>query len=142
MSDEKKTQIDLDLDTLSKPSQHIKIGGEVVEIQPPTLAGFLSLQKVGELFQKIDPDNIPEDKAKELDEQIAGALKTAVPELKDHDLNLMQKMALMNVVISSSMPADMQELEKHGIKPTSEKKIPSPSLEKSDDSSTSTQDTP
>jgi len=52
---------DLDLDTLVKPSKKVKLNGEIIELEPPTLEELVKLAKIGGQLQGMDTKNLQAD---------------------------------------------------------------------------------
>ncbi len=52
---------DLDLDTLVKPSKKVKLNGEIIELEPPTLEELVKLAKLGGELQGMDTTNLNAD---------------------------------------------------------------------------------
>ena len=108
---------DLDLDTLVKPSKRIKLGGEAIEIQPPSLEELLKLSKLGGAIQKRQAgEKMSEEEAVEAINNLRAAFADLIPALKGKALNVEQLLALLDMVVSMAMPSDVSELEKRGIK--------------------------
>lgn len=107
---------DLDLDTLVKPSKKIKLGGEAIEIQPPSLEELLKLSKLGGAIQKRQSgEKMSEEEAVEAINNLRDAFAELIPELKGKALNVEQLLALLDLVVAMAMPSDVSELEKRGI---------------------------
>lgn len=108
---------DLDLDTLVKPSKKIKLAGEAITINPPSLEELLKLSKLGGQIQKKQTgEKMTEEEAVEAINSLRDAFAELVPELKGKPLNVEQLLALLDLVVSMAMPSDVSELEKRGIK--------------------------
>lgn len=108
---------DLDLDTLVKPSKTIKLGGEAIVINPPSLEELLKLSKLGGAIQKRQSgEKMSEEEAVEAINNLRAAFADLVPALKGKPLNVEQLLALLDMVVSMAMPSDVSELEKRGIK--------------------------
>lgn len=108
---------DLDLDTLVKPSKKIKLAGEAITINPPSLEELLKLSKLGGQIQKRQTgEKMTEEEAVEAINSLRDAFAELVPELKGKPLNVEQLLALLDLVVSMAMPSDVSELEKRGIK--------------------------
>lgn len=115
-TNENKTY-DLDLDTLVKPSKTIKLAGEAITINPPSLEELLKLSKLGGQIQKRQTgDKMTEEEAVDAINSLRDAFAELVPELKGKPLNVEQLLALLDLVVSMAMPSDVSELEKRGIK--------------------------
>lgn len=114
---------DLDLDTLVKPSKKVRIGGEIITINPPSLEELLKLSKLGGAIQKKqDGKTMTEEEAVDSINSLSTAFAELVPELKDVKLNVEQLLALLDMVVKMAMPSDVTELEKRGIKLDSDQK--------------------
>lgn len=117
---------DLDLDTLSQSKKRVKIGGNVIEFDPPALEDLIEVAKLGGQLQKLQGQQA----AGEVDAEFMGdvmdklknGLSNIVPELKDHKLNIEQLMALINLFVESAQPNDAKELEKRGVSMTDDQK--------------------
>ena len=117
MSDTTQKNFDLDLDTLSASKKTVKIGGQVIEINPPALEDLIDLAKLGSKLQKYQGGKVAD--AEELGnvmDELKGGINKLVPELSNHKLNLDQLLALIDLLVDSAQPADAKELEKRGIK--------------------------
>jgi len=114
---------DLDLDTLVKPSKTIRLGGEAIVINPPSLEELLKLSKLGGAIQKKqDGKKMSEEEAVEAINSLRAAFADLVPELKGKPLNVEQLLALLDLVVKMAMPSDVTELEKRGITLDSDQK--------------------
>lgn len=109
---------DLDLDTLSQTKKRVKIGGEVIEFDPPALEDLIELAKLGGKLQKLQgKENLENvDSISEVMDELKNGLINIVPELKKHKLNMNQLLALIELFVDAAQPADSKELEKRGIK--------------------------
>lgn len=109
---------DLDLDTLGQSKKRVKISGNVIEFDPPSLEDLIELAKLGSKLQKIQNqgDNVDIDNMGEVMDSLKNGLSNIVPELKDHKLNMNQLLALIDLFVESAQPNDAKELEKRGIK--------------------------
>lgn len=127
-------RIDLDLDTLTGQSRKVKINGNVIEVFPPSVEELFKLQQLASQFKKIDTENITEDQAFDVLENLKSAFISLIPQLKDFKVNVEQLFKLLDLIVEMAVPHDLKELEKRGIKPsteaTDEKKILSDSSEK------------
>ena len=140
-----KTRVDLDLDTITKPSKTIRVDGRVIKVEPVELGGLFKLFRLYGDLSKSDGD-ISVENLQEADEtfkKLKATIIELVPGLKDAKLNFERLIAILELVVSMAIPSDLEELEKRGIKLSPEqKKILSQSSKKSEDSSTSTPATP
>lgn len=109
---------DLDLDTLGQSKKRVKIGGNVIEFDPPSLQDLIELAKLGSKLQKIQSqgDNVDIDNMSSVMDELSNGLTNIVPELKEHKLNMEQLLALIDLFVQSAQPNDTKELEKRGIK--------------------------
>lgn len=117
MTDVTKNNFDLDLDTLSAAKKTVKIGGKVIEINPPALEDLIELAKLGGKLQKYQSGQVAD--AEELGavmDELKSGITNLVPELAEHKLNLEQLLALIDLLVDSAQPKDAKELEKRGIK--------------------------
>lgn len=110
---------DLDLDTLSQDKMRVKIQGNVVEFNPPSLEDLIELAKLGGKMQKFKGGQIDTNDADEMSE-VMDALKqgiaNVVPELKEYKLNIDQLLAVLTLLTDKAQATDTKELEKRGIK--------------------------
>lgn len=115
---------DLDLDTLVKPSKKVRINGEIVEIQPPSLEELVGLAKLGGELQsmQVDKKNMDVDQVETAITKLRDGFASLVPELKDHKLNIDQLLALLDLVVQTAQPNDVKELEKRGISMSDDQK--------------------
>ena len=109
---------DLDLDTLSQNKKRVKIAGNIIEFDPPSLEDLIELAKLGSKLQKIQSagDNVDIDNMSEVMDSLKNGLTNIVPELKEYKLNMEQLLALIDLFVESAQPKDAKELEKRGIK--------------------------
>lgn len=109
---------DLDLDTLGQSKKRVKIGGNVIEFDPPSLQDLIELAKLGSKLQKIqnEGDNVDVENMSSVMDELSNGLTNIVPELKEHKLNMEQLLALIDLFVQSAQPNDTKELEKRGIK--------------------------
>lgn len=149
-ADDSIDQVDLDLDTLVRPKKKIRMpGGTVIEIEPPDLETLFKLAKMGGDLQKAKTEleqtkeDLDADKADELYKKMKAAFIEVIPQLKDYKLDFDQIFKLLDFIVNLSMPADVSELEKRGIKlDSNQKKILQSYSKTSRTSSDSTPDTP
>ena len=119
MTNTPSTEYDLDLDTLSQSKKTVKIGGKVIEFDPPSLEDLIDLAKLGGQLQKIQTaqkngdTNI--DDMSEIMDKLRNGLVNIVPELKEFKLNMAKLVALIGLFVDSAQPNDAKELEKRGI---------------------------
>lgn len=116
------TKIDLDLDILAKPSKRIKLNGKTIEVKPLEVGELFSLHRMAKDFQKLDADKIDEESAVDAFEALKGGFVKLIPDLEGEPLSIDQMFALLDLVIGMSMPADVEELEKRGIKLSADQK--------------------
>lgn len=108
---------DLDLDTLSQSKKRVKIGGQVIEFDPPSLEDLIELAKLGGQLQKYQKtDTADVEGMSEVMDKLKNGLTNIVPALKEHKLNINQLLALIDLFVESAQPNDTKELEKRGIK--------------------------
>lgn len=111
---------DLDLDTLSQSKKRVKIGGEVIEFDPPSLEDLIEVAKLGGQLQKLQEQQaagtVDADFMGDVMDKLKTGLAGIVPELKDHKLNIEQLMALITLFTESAQPADSKALENAGVK--------------------------
>ncbi len=111
---------DLDLDTLSQSKKRVKINGEVIEFDPPALEDLIEVAKLGGQLQKVKAQQadgeVDAEQMSDIMDKLKNGLTGIVPELKDHKLNMLQLIALIELFVDSAQPADTKELEKRGIK--------------------------
>jgi len=115
---------DLDLDTLSQNKKRVKISGQIIEFDPPSLQDLIELAKLGSKLQKIqnEGDNVDVENMSSVMDELSNGLTNIVPELKEHKLNMEQLLALIDLFVQSAQPNDTKELEKRGIKLDSDQK--------------------
>lgn len=108
---------DLDLDTLSASKKTVKIGGQIIEINPPALEDLIDLAKLGGKLQKYQGGAVSDaEELGDVMDKLKAGITNLVPELASHKLNLEQLLALIELLVDSAQPADAKELEKRGIK--------------------------
>lgn len=112
------TTFDLDLDTLSQAKKRVKISGQIIEFEPPSLEQLIDLAKLGSKLQKFQNmgENVDVENMSDVMDSLRDGLTNIVPELKEHKLNMQQLLALIDLFVESAQPADAKELEKRGIK--------------------------
>ena len=118
---------DLDLDTLSQAKKRVKINGQIIEFDPPALEDLIEVAKLGGQLQKIKSqqatgDDVDAEQMSAVMDKLKSGLAGIVPELKEHKLNMLQLIALIELFVDSAQPADTKELEKRGIKLDSDQK--------------------
>lgn len=115
---------DLDLDTLAQSKKRVKINGQIIEFNPPSLEDLIDLAKLGGQLQKMQHPNqeADVDNMSDVMEKLKVGLQNIVPELKDHKLNMNQLMALVNLFVDAAQPNDVKELQKRGISMDSDQK--------------------
>lgn len=126
--------VDLDLDTLVRPSKKVRLNGQIITITPPDLETLFKVAKMGGDLQAAQKqlETIDEKQAVELYTKLREAFEELIPDLKGHNLAYEQIFALLDMIVDMSMPSDVAELEKRGIKlDTDQKKILKDSLNRS-----------
>lgn len=113
---------DLDLDTLVKPSKKVKIGGNIVELEPPTLEELVKLAKLGGELQGMDTSNLNADEVSEVIEKLNAGIRELMPALNDVKLNIDQIIAVIEMMVDYATPDDTKELEKRGVSMTRDQK--------------------
>lgn len=111
--------VDLDLQTLVQNKKTVRMpDGKVLEIAPPDLQALLEVAKLGGDMKAVQANlsNLSEEEVVEIYEKLKAAFKKLIPELADYSLNYEQTFALLDLIIKISMPSDLEELEKRGIK--------------------------
>lgn len=106
---------DLDLDTLVKPSKKVKLNGNIIELQPPTLEELVKLAKLGGELQGMDTSNLNADEVSEVIEKLNGGIRELMPELKDTKLSIEQIIAVIEMMVDYAQPNDNKELAKRGV---------------------------
>jgi DNA polymerase I-like protein with 3'-5' exonuclease and polymerase domains len=138
---ETNNSIDLDLDALTTPPKRVKINGEIIEIFAPDVQSLFELMAVGNKLKSSK--DVKEEDAQQVFSDFRAQIDKLIPALKGKSVSIDQLFRLIDLVSKMAIPNDLEEMEKRGITINSEqKKILSDSLEKSPDSSISTQDTP
>jgi hypothetical protein len=108
---------DLDLDTLAQSKKRVKIAGNVIEFDPPSLEDLIELAKLGGQLQKYQNADVKEvEQMSDVMDKLKNGLSNIVPALKDYKLNINQLLALIDLFVESAQPNDTKELEKRGIK--------------------------
>lgn len=120
------TTYDLDLDTLSQSKKRVKIGGEVIEFDPPSLEDLIDVAKLGGQLQKLQEQQaagtVDAEFMGDVMDKLKNGLTGIVPELKDKKLNIQQLMALITLFTESAQPNDTKALEQNGVKLDSDQK--------------------
>lgn len=107
---------DLDLDTLVKPSKKVKLNGEIIELEPPTLEELVKLAKLGGELQGMDTTNLNADEVSTVIDKLNEGIRDVMPALKDVKLNIEQIIAVIEMMVDYATPNDTKELEKRGVK--------------------------
>ena len=107
---------DLDLDTLVKPSKKVKLNGEIIELEPPTLEELVKLAKLGGELQGMDTSNLNADEVSDVIDKLNAGIRDVMPALKDVKLNIEQIIAVIEMMVDYATPNDTKELEKRGVK--------------------------
>lgn len=108
---------DLDLDTLAQSKKRVKIAGNVIEFDPPSLEDLIELAKLGGQLQKYQNADVKEvEQMSDVMDKLKNGLSNIVPALKEYKLNINQLLALIDLFVESAQPNDTKELEKRGIK--------------------------
>lgn len=148
-------EYELDLDVLARPALIVKLDNQPIEIYPPEVEQLIGIQKLykelrlGEGAKKeskdLSPDEVIEtsERLSKVLTELRTLLAQIAPKTEGKRLNMRQLMAVFTAVIKQSMPKEVEELKKKGITFNSDtkKKQDLDTPEKSEDSSTSTQDT-
>lgn len=113
---------DLDLDTLVKPSKKVKLNGQIIELEAPSLEELVKLAKLGGELQGMDTNNLNADEVSEVIDKLNGGIRELMPALKDVKLNIEQIIAVIEMMVDYATPNDTKELDKRGITMTSDQK--------------------
>lgn len=105
----------VDLDALVPESITVKLSGQEIKLNPPTLSQLLKLSSIGEKLVKAE--GLQPDQLEEILADIRGVLALLFPELADKELNLAQIVKLISVVTEMTVPKDAKELKARGITP-------------------------
>lgn len=111
--------VDLDLTTIVKNKKTVRMpDGKVIEIEPPDLGALFEVAKLGGDMKAVQGNlsDLSEEQAVEVYDKLKAAFKKLIPQLADYNLNYEQTFALLDLIIKISMPEDLAELEKRGIK--------------------------
>lgn len=108
----------LDLDALVPAKARVKIGGNEVEVNPPTTSQMLRLAGLGNKLQ--DMTTLPPEEVDTLIGDLTGLLKEIIPELGDMTLNIRQLLGVTELIGDMVMPPDTKELQKRGITPNTD----------------------
>lgn len=107
---------DLDLDTLVKPPKRVKLNGEIIELQSPSLEELVKLAKLGGELQGMETENLDADQVSNVVDKLNGGIRELMPELKDTKLSIEQIIALIEMMVDYAQSNDNKELQKRGIK--------------------------
>lgn len=113
---------DLDLDTLVKPSKKVKLNGNIIELEPPSLEELVKLAKLGGELQGMETTNLNADEVSNVIDKLNGGIRELMPALADVKLNIEQIIAVIEMMVDYATPNDTKELEKRGISMTSDQK--------------------
>lgn len=105
----------LDLDELKPSGKKIRVGGKIVEIGQPDTGQLLDLIRIGKSLEGMTRDNYNMDTLQEALKQTTEIAKSLAPELADYKLNIVQALALINLLQGIAMPDRLKELQKRGI---------------------------
>ncbi len=121
-------RITTDLDALEPQPGELVLGGKTIPVTPPTTRQLLNL---GRLFIRLAGAETDEQIDEILD-QIDTDFIELIPQLKGKNLSVGQYRAILDTMNQMSVPPDIRELEKNGIKPatSSKKKVRSPGQKK------------
>jgi len=98
--------VDLDLDLLEPKSFKVKLGGEIIDVNPPKLRTLINLMKVSSQAKNVDTP----EKSVELLEDIQKALTPMIPALeKGVDLSYEQLTKLMEFVMTVATPEQVRQ---------------------------------
>jgi hypothetical protein len=114
--------IDLDLDALVEQKYSIKLGGEVLNVVPPTLEQLINILGYAKKLEGVGGDVEPQAVSEAFD-GLKGFVAECIPELGDKKINLRQLIALVQYIVKISSPDDVKALEDNGIKLNTQKKI-------------------
>lgn len=117
--------VDLDLQTLTKNKKTVRMpDGKVVEIAPPDLEALFEVAKLGGDMKAVQNNlsDLSEEEALGVYTKLKEAFTKLIPELAGYNLNYEQTFAILDLIIKISMPEDLAELEKRGIKLDSDQK--------------------
>lgn len=120
-SDNDKRMYDLDLDTLMGDSKTIRLNKKAFEITQPDLGELLKLTKLGGKLEDVRGD-ADGDAAIAVMAELREVVGKLAPALKEEPINVMQMLALLNMLIDMAMPSSVEEFEKRGITLTDDQK--------------------
>lgn len=117
---------DLDLDTLVKPSKKVKLNGQIIELEAPSLEELVKLAKLGGELQGMDTSNLNADEVSAVIDKLNAGIREVMPALADVKLNIEQIIAVIEMMVDYATPNDTKELQKRGIQlDGDQKKTPS-----------------
>jgi ASC-1-like (ASCH) protein len=95
----------LDLDALAPQPKKVKLGGKIIDVNPPRLKQLIKLVRI---FSSLE--NVKDKEALEDVNQIVEELEYMAPGIKDMDLTIDQMRALIEfAMIQSQTPAEAQK---------------------------------
>lgn len=109
----------VDLDTLVPEARVVKLGGEEIEIQPPSTEDVLKLGVLGQKFEKMG--DMSAEQTADLMAELSAQVRKCLPAIGDTPLNTKQLIKLMEIITEMAMPDDMIELKARGITPNNPK---------------------
>ena len=113
--------IDLDLDGLVKKSKTVKLNGEIIEIQQPSLRGLVALLDCAKGLEGLQGSNDVEKITKQVT-KFQQEFSNLIPQLGGKTLTIEQMLALLKLVIELATPDNnIQEVVDAEVIPTEKK---------------------
>lgn len=118
-----KKLYDLDLDTLVGATKSVKLNGKEFTLSQPDLGELLKLTKLGAKLQEATTSGGEEgNEAVEVMGELRDMIAKLAPPLAAEPINVMQMIALLNLLVDMAMPSSVEEFEKRGITLTNDQK--------------------
>lgn len=108
--------VSLDLDALAPKKYQINYKGQMVEVEPPTLAQYGKILELGKKMRDL-PKDVDPSEALKVYADCQEVIGECMPAFKDENLNPRQIMALITLIGNMAMPEDAvkKELKEKGV---------------------------
>jgi hypothetical protein len=110
----------LDLDSLVPQPAQVKIGNQIVDVNPPSVVDMMRLGQLGGQLQNVA--SLSDADIEATMDKLKALIIKCIPELADHPLNMAQLLKLTELISELAMPGEATELAKRGITAAPSKK--------------------
>jgi hypothetical protein len=103
----------IDLDALVPPKVTIKLGGEVMEVEPPKVGDIMRLGNLGKRLS--ESEELSDEEVEAVVNGLTAQVQKCIPQLAGKEFTTSQLLKLVQIISEQATPPDTKELDKRGI---------------------------